>query len=212
MLPDAELARIGAIGNCAALLQNCNDACLANALPWQAECERIQLGLGNLRCRCTGARPDEAALVQSPGGQPHANAVVHQDLQATGAPIGKAIGVMRARRTEHLHHLGQDRLAARAHVQRIHGQPDRLNADHFSNSRIQPAHSAAAATGHITATLVVPRRSSMRMSAAGADTGGGKDTGTKAGVTATAGSPLPPARRRHLCTTLALMPWASATL
>ncbi len=45
----------------------------------------------------------------------------------------------------------------------------------------QLAHSAAAATGQVTATQTAPRRNSMRMSGATAAAVGGSDTGTNAG-------------------------------
>lgn len=40
----------------------------------------------------------------------------HQHLQATGAPFGKAVGVMRVRRAEDLYHSRQDGPAAQCMV------------------------------------------------------------------------------------------------
>ena len=108
--------------------------------------------------------PDELALVQSPRGQPDADAVVHEHLHAVGAAVGEQVGVVRAGGAEDVDHARQRRLGAGAHVQRLDRQPHRVDADHCSNSRIQAAQSLAAAIGQVTFTAVAPRRSSMRMS------------------------------------------------
>ena len=68
---------------------------------------------------------------------------------------------MRTRFTEHAHHARQRRLRSGAHVQRLDGQPHRVDADHRSSSRSQAAHSAAATNGQSTFTIVAPRRSSI---------------------------------------------------
>jgi hypothetical protein len=94
-----------------------NDAGLADALPRQAQCERIELLARDARRVRPRPRPDEAALVQPARGQPHTDAVTHQHLEAAGPAVRKAVGVVRLRRAEHLDHLGQDGLAARRHVQ-----------------------------------------------------------------------------------------------
>ena len=69
---------------------------------------------------------------------------------------------------EDVHDAGQCGVGAGAHVQRFDGQPHRVHADHRSSSRIPAAQSAAAAIGQVTLIVVVPRRSSIRMSAAAA--------------------------------------------
>jgi len=69
--------------------------------------------------------------------------------------------MVRLRRTEDRHHPGQRRVGARAHVQRLAGQPDRIDSDHRSHSRSQAAHSLAADTGQLTLTVASPRRSSI---------------------------------------------------
>lgn len=86
-------------------------------------------------------------------------------------------GLAPARRVHrHLHRHGRRPAAlgalAHPHVvltlllgHRLDRQPHRVDADHCNSSRIQAAHSAAAAAGHVTAMDVAPRRSSMRMSA-----------------------------------------------
>ena len=42
--------------------------------------------------------PYEFDLVQPACGEPHADAVVHQDLQAVGALVGEQVGMVRLRR------------------------------------------------------------------------------------------------------------------
>src|SRR5439155_1754302 len=105
-------------------------------------------------------------------------------------------------------------LGAGSHVQRLNGQPHCVDADHFSSSRIHAAHSVAADAGHVIATDVVPRRSSMRMSAAatGVDGASGSAMNRSMLGAGVAASSQGLARRRHLCTRLAFRPCASATL
>jgi len=67
--------------------------------------------------------------------------------------------------TEHLNHSGEQSIAASAHVDGLDGQPHRVDANHRSSSRIQAAHSDAAAQGQLTLIAIGPRRSSTRMSA-----------------------------------------------
>ena len=70
-------------------------------------------------------------------------------------------------------------------------------------------HCSAAEAGQVTLTLVGPRRSSMQMSASGIRAGVGRSREMKVGNFW--GAPGLWARRRHLCTTLALMPCERAT-
>jgi hypothetical protein len=72
--------------------------------------------------------------------------------------------VVRTRFTEYANDARQCRFRSGTHVQRLHGQPHRVDADHRSNSRSQPAHSAAAVSGQLTFTIVAPRRSSIAIS------------------------------------------------
>ena len=76
------------------------------------------------------------------------------------------------------HHTGQRGVCAGTHVQRLGSQPQGVDADHLSRSRIQAAQCSAAQTGQVSVTLVTPRRNSMRMSGAGAQLGAGSATGT----------------------------------
>jgi hypothetical protein len=136
---------------------------------------------------------------------------MHQDLDPVGTPIGKQVRVVRPRRSEYGDHTRQRRLCAGSHVQGRYCEPDGLNANHRSSSRIQAAHSLAADTGQVMAMLVWPWRNSIRMSGTGAAGAGAgaSATGTKVGTGATCA--LAPISRRHLCTTLALIPCDRAT-
>lgn len=138
-----------------------DDPHVLQALPRQAHHERVELRLrerGQRACGC--AWPREAALVQAPGGAPHTEAVVHHHLHARTARVGKEVTVVSPRRAEDLHHACQQPVGAGAHVDRLHRQPHRLDADHRSNSRIHAAHSTTASAGHVTEIVVAPRRSS----------------------------------------------------
>ena len=59
-----------------------DDAAFANALPRQPEHQRIELGAAQAglhgRAGIVGSRPDEVALMQTPGRQPDTNTVMHQ--------------------------------------------------------------------------------------------------------------------------------------
>jgi hypothetical protein len=113
----------------------------------------------------------ELAAVQPTCRQPHADAVVHEHLHAVGAAVGEQVGMVRARRTEDVHPPGQRSFGARAHVQRLHGQPNGIDPDQRSRSRIQPAKSADADNGQVIVIAVAPRRSWIWMSPAGVGAG-----------------------------------------
>lgn len=92
------------------------------------------------------------------------------------------------RGAEHLYDTRQQPVGTCAHVDGLSGQPHRVDADHRSKSRIQAARSLAAATGQVTVTVVSPRCSSMRMSAAmGTDTWVRNDNGKNLGAAGTSG-------------------------
>jgi hypothetical protein len=107
---------------------------------------------------------------------------VHQQLDARAARVGEQVSVVRLRGAEHLHHAGEQSVSARAHVDGLDRQPHGVDTDHRSSSRIQLAHSAAAPLGQLTLIAVLPRRSSMRMSAGAAAIDGGSANGTNAGA------------------------------
>ena len=225
-MPQNTGASISNFGNCAVALQHADDTSLANALPGQAHHQGIELRTAQTKCGRGIVGPDELALVQPPGRQPDADAVVHEDLHAVGAAVGKQIGVMRPSGAEDAHDSRQRGFGARAHVQRFYGQPDGFDLDHRSSSRSQPPHSLASPAGQVTTTLMAPRRTSMRMSLGGAAraAAAGSCTGTNAAVVGTEaalGKALAAsigarargasASRTHRRTRFALMPLAIAT-
>lgn len=116
-------------------------------------------------------KPDEAPGVQSPRSAPHAEAVVHDELDARGARVRKEVAVMGVCGSQRRDDRGQEALGARAHVQRLRAQPHLVDADHFSaavTSPSQAAQCAACEPGHCTVRRVAPRCSSMWMMAASA--------------------------------------------
>ncbi len=97
----------------------------------------------------------ELALVQPARRQPYSKAVMHQHFHAIGAAIGEQISTVRLRRTEHRYHADQCRLGAGAHVHRLDGKPDGVDANHRKRSRRKVAQAAAFSAGQFT--LTVPR-------------------------------------------------------
>jgi hypothetical protein len=97
-------------------------------------------------------------------------------IHARAASIGEEVEMVLRGAAEDLHHAGQGGLGAGAHVQWRRRQPHGVDADQRSSSHIQAAHASAAPTSHVTATVVEPRRTSMRMGsplgAGGADGAG----------------------------------------
>src|SRR5882757_2163438 len=118
---------------------------------------------------------------------------------------------------EDLHHARQKPIDAGTHVHGLDGQPDRIDPDHRSSSRIQAAHVDAAWLGQLTLITVAPRRNSIRISAV-AFWAAGICAATKPFATALgpprSGGPTSP--RRSASSTqrrarLALIPLAMAT-
>jgi hypothetical protein len=146
-------------------------------LPGQTQHQGVELWARQLQRAGRISRPDELAGVQPPGGQPYADAVVHQHLHAVGAPVGEEVGVVRDRRAEDADHARQRGFGAQAHVQGLHGQPNRINADRPSASRSQAA--LRSSMGSLACTVALPRWISTVMSAgSGADAGAGFDSST----------------------------------
>jgi hypothetical protein len=54
--------------------------------------------------------------MQSSGGQPEADAIMHKYLHAVGTPIGKKVGGVRVGSTEDLNHQCQGRVNTGTHV------------------------------------------------------------------------------------------------
>ena len=113
---------------------------------------------------------------------------MHQQFDPAGARVGEKVAVVRLRLAEHMHDPREQPLGAGAHVHWLDRQPQGVDADHRSNSRIQAAHSAAAATGQVTVIAIEPRRSSTWISeGAMVD---GTATGTKGGGEADFGAAI----------------------
>ena len=103
-----------------------------------------------------------------------------------GARVGNEVAVVCLRLAEHLYDAGQQSFGASAYVHGPDRQPQRVDADHrrdsINNSRIQAAHSAAAAIGQVIFMAAAPRRSSIWMSTgAGGDVACVTDTGKNCG-------------------------------
>ena len=180
----------------------------AQTLPGQAEHQSIELFAGESDLCSEGVRhPVKTTLMQTAGTQPDADAVVHQNLHPGGTSVGEEAGMVRLGRAEDLDDPGQCSVGAAAHVQRLGGQPDGVDAYHWSRSRSQVAHAGAAETGHVTLMDRAPRWSSMTRSWAGACTVGDNASGSAMKDGADTGAD---ASRLHLCIRFALRPWAMA--
>src|ERR1700694_2550082 len=123
------------------------------------------------------ASADEATFVKLSGTQPQAKAVVNQHLHAIGAFVDEQIRMMSSRFTEHIHNASQRFVEPRTHIERLHGEPRRIDADHLTSSRSISAHSCAAEAGHSMRKARPLRRTTMRM-VPSAELAG-KPTGTK---------------------------------
>jgi hypothetical protein len=169
-----------------AVPDHADDAGFSKALPWQAQHQRVELRARQWQRARPILGPGELADVQAPGGQPHADAVMHQHLHAVGSLVRKEVGMVRVGLAEDLDHARQCGLGAHTHVQRLDCQPQGVHADHCSNSRSQAAQPLAAEAGQLTVISVAPRLISMRMSGDGSATvGSGTDTKAGLGDTAT---------------------------
>lgn len=115
-------------------LQQRDHAGLADALPGQAQHEGIELGMRECQRATDILGPDELAAIQTPRGQPHADAVMHEHRHAVGTTVGEQVGMVWSGGTEHGDHTRQRRFGAAADVQWLDGQPDRLNLDHARGS------------------------------------------------------------------------------
>ena len=126
-MPTLAPKHIGDFANCRVhhdpSLQHRDDACLTDALPRQAQHEGVKLRARQPQGGAGIFGPDELALVQPPGGQPHANAVVHEHLHSIGPAVGEQVGVVRTGQAKDVDHACQRRFAARTHVQRCNGKP-----------------------------------------------------------------------------------------
>lgn len=122
-------------------------------------------------------------LVQAPCSQPDTDAVVHQDFHAVRPAVGKEVSAVRLRRTEHRDHSGQRSLSAGAHVHRLGGEPDGIDANHWARPRIKHAQPSGSEAGHFTVIDLSPRGSEMITISSDARLGT-TFTGTEAGKVA----------------------------
>lgn len=145
-------------------LQHADLRVLVQTLPRQSYHERLKLIAGELKtCAEVCARPDEVPLLQTSCAQPQAKAIVYEHFQAVGTTVQEEVRVMRARCAEHAHHSSQRRVHSCAHVERLHSEPGRIDADHLMSSRSSSAHSRPADAGHSMLTVFEPRRTSIRI-------------------------------------------------
>ena len=128
-----------------------DDAFNAQALPRQTQHQGMQLLCAELVMSVdVRRRPDKLAFVKPAGRQPDAEAIVHEHLHAIGPAVGKQIGMVRMRRTEHLDYSAQCRIRARTHVQWLYRQPGAVDANHLRMDADQQANSTAADMGQVT--------------------------------------------------------------
>ena len=85
--------------------------------------------------------------MQAAGAEPNPDPIVHEHLDPIAASISKQIRMMRACFAEHANDPRQRRLGAGAHVERLNGQPYRVDPDHRNNSPNHAAQPAAAVSG-----------------------------------------------------------------
>lgn len=104
-------------------------------------------------------------LVQAPCSQPDTDAVVHQDFHAVRPAVGKG------------------KRSAGAHVHRLGGEPDGIDANHWARPRIKHAQPSGSEAGHFTVIDLSPRGSEMITISSDARLGT-TFTGTKAGKVA----------------------------
>lgn len=142
-----------------------DDATVADSLPGQAQHQGMQLLSAELVLPVYAGRwPHELALVESPGRQPDANAVMHKHLHSVGAAVGEQVSVVRMRCTEHLNHPAKCRIRARAHVQWLYCQPGAVDSNHLRTDADQQAKSLAADMGQVTVMTRPPLRTSTLIS------------------------------------------------
>jgi hypothetical protein len=153
---------------------------IGQSLPGQTENQRIELAAGE-RDAAIARSKLKPTLVQATIGQPDPVTVVHQNLQAVTALVGKEIGMVRLRFAKDPDDLRQDRFRSGPHIEWPRRQPQGIDPDHRSQSRNQAAQSPDAWTGQSTLIAALPRRISIRMSR-DADSAGANGNCTNAGA------------------------------
>src|ERR1700728_3603170 len=137
---------------------------LVQPFPWQPHGKCLQLTHRQLKAfAAMRTRSHKVSLLQSSCAQPQAKAIVHEHLQAVRSAVQKHIRMVRACLAKYLDHTRERRVYYGSHVQRLHGNPGGIDADHFMSSRNSRAHSCAADAGHSMLTLRPLRHSSTRI-------------------------------------------------
>src|SRR3984885_15316589 len=122
---------------------------LVEPLPRQPDDGRLQLLVRERHATImshTGA--DKAAFVELSRAQPEAKAIVNQHLHAVGAFVNEEVRVMCTRFAKYIHDAGQRLIDTRTHIERLYGEPGRIDSDHLISSRSSSAQSCAADAGH----------------------------------------------------------------
>ena len=86
----------------------------------QAQCQRLELLGAELQCwrhrSRLGCAPHEAARMHPPRGTPHAEAVVHEQLESAGPRIGEEVTMVRVGLAKRVDHHRQQPVGTSAHV------------------------------------------------------------------------------------------------
>jgi hypothetical protein len=131
---------------------------ISHALPRQTQRQCAQLrGVHRQPGRQPCIAPRELARVQPARCQPYAHTVVHEHLHAVRTRIGKQISVMRVGCAKDLNNPRQCSLWPCAHVQRLGGHPDGIDADQRNSSKSHWVQGGGAAAGQCNLTDRSPR-------------------------------------------------------
>src|ERR1700684_1457997 len=122
---------------CAVLfLQHAYFCALVEPLPRQSHNDRLKLLVRERHATIMShTRADEAAFVELSRTQPEAEAIVNQHLHAVGAFVDEEVGVMRTRFAKYIHDTGQRLIDTGTHIERLYGEPSRIDSDHLISSR-----------------------------------------------------------------------------
>ena len=164
-------------------LQETDDACFTDSLPGQTLNQRTELLIAERQLRgAPGFSPVKLAAVEPAGTQPDAKTIVDQHLHPVGAFVSEKIRTMRPGTAKHLHHPGQRRVRPGAHIQRLGGQPDLIDADHYRSSRSSARQRSVCDTGQLMLMLCWRYGISTRIASVSAArfTGGAGCTGALA--------------------------------
>lgn len=110
---------------------------VADALPEQAEHERVELQVRQQLHRASILGPHELALVEPAHGEPNADAVVREHLHAVGSAVGEQVRMVRPGHAEDVDDTNECRFGACLQFQRLDGHPHSIHSDHRNSSRIQ---------------------------------------------------------------------------